>query len=237
MLALLQGKASDRKYQLFACACCRRLLGLFPNVVIQQIVQFAERDADRLGSLNDLLQVEGAVASWREARRASEAAYQDTKAEAYAVSTAHSLIQRQPMQREMLARYAARDAAATVCHAANDRRAVLLAPADEVIRVARATWQAAKTAYAQELQVQAVFLRDIMGNPFRPTILGPNCRLPEVVSFARTIYDQRAFEWLPELADSLQEVGCTNDDVLAHCRQPGDHVLGCWVLDLLLGNE
>jgi hypothetical protein len=237
MLALLQGKASGRKYQLFACACCRRLLGLFPNAVIQQIVEFAERDADRLANMDELFQVEGAVASWLGARSARAAASQDTAAEASAVSTAHSLIGRRPMRRETLARYVARDAAATVRYAANDRRAVGLAPAGEEIRVARATWAGAEAAYAKELQAQAALLRDIVGNPFRPAVPGPNCRPPEVVYSARTIYDQRAFEWLPELADSLREAGCTDGDILAHCRQSGEHVLGCWVLDLLLGNE
>ena len=39
------------------------------------------------------------------------------------------------------------------------------------------------------------------------------------------------------LADALQEAGCDNPDVLAHCRGPGPHVRGCWVVDLVLGKE
>ncbi len=31
-----------------------------------------------------------------------------------------------------------------------------------------------------------------------------------------------------------EEAGCTNADVLLHCRQPGEHVRGCWVVDLVL---
>ena len=38
---------------------------------------------------------------------------------------------------------------------------------------------------------------------------------------------------LPILADTLEEVGCTNADILDHCRKPGEHVRGCWVADLL----
>jgi hypothetical protein len=114
---------------------------------------------------------------------------------------------------------------------------VLLAPPGEETAVARATWQAAEAAYGKELQAQANFLRDIVGNPFRPVVLDSGYRPPEVVHFARTIYDQRAFEWLPELADSLEQAGCTDADILAHCRQSGQHVLGCWVLDLVLGSE
>jgi hypothetical protein len=114
---------------------------------------------------------------------------------------------------------------------------VLEAPAGTEILVARAAWRAAEAASHKELQAQAAYLRDLVGNPFRPPVLAPNCRPPEVVYFGRTIYDQRAFEWLPELAGSLEQAGCTDADILAHCRQPAEHVLGCWALDLVLGNE
>jgi hypothetical protein len=39
------------------------------------------------------------------------------------------------------------------------------------------------------------------------------------------------------LADALERVGCTNPDILNHCRQPREHVRGCWVVDLILGKE
>jgi hypothetical protein len=54
---------------------------------------------------------------------------------------------------------------------------------------------------------------------------------------AKAIYDDRAFDRLPILADALEDAGCDNTDILAHCRQPGEHVRGCWVVDLLLGKE
>jgi hypothetical protein len=41
----------------------------------------------------------------------------------------------------------------------------------------------------------------------------------------------------PILADALEDAGCTNQDMLEHCRQPGEHVRGCWVVDLLLNKE
>jgi hypothetical protein len=56
-----------------------------------------------------------------------------------------------------------------------------------------------------------------------------------VVRLAQAIYDHRAFGDLPVLADALEEAGCPNPDILAHCRSGGDHVRGCWALDLLLG--
>jgi len=58
-----------------------------------------------------------------------------------------------------------------------------------------------------------------------------------VTSLAQAIYDERAFDRLPILADALEDAGCTNQDILAHCRQPGEHCRGCWALDLVLGRE
>jgi hypothetical protein len=51
------------------------------------------------------------------------------------------------------------------------------------------------------------------------------------------LYDERAFDHLPILADALEEAGCTNADILNHLRGPGPHVRGCWVVDLLLDKE
>jgi hypothetical protein len=42
---------------------------------------------------------------------------------------------------------------------------------------------------------------------------------------------------IPILAAALQDAGCDNDDALTHCRAPGPHVRGCWVVDLVPGNE
>jgi hypothetical protein len=42
---------------------------------------------------------------------------------------------------------------------------------------------------------------------------------------------------LAVLADALEDAGCDNADILSHCRSAGPHVRGCWVVDLLLGKE
>jgi hypothetical protein len=51
------------------------------------------------------------------------------------------------------------------------------------------------------------------------------------------MYEARDFSAMPILADALQDAGCDNDDILDHCRGPGPHVRGCWVVDLVLGEE
>ena len=56
-----------------------------------------------------------------------------------------------------------------------------------------------------------------------------------VVGLARAIYDGRAFDLMPILADALQDAGCDNADILNHCRSGGVHVRGCRVVDLILG--
>ena len=47
-------------------------------------------------------------------------------------------------------------------------------------------------------------------------------------------YEERRFGDMPILADSLEEAGCQDADILYHCRGTGPHVRGCWVVDLLL---
>jgi hypothetical protein len=86
-----------------------------------------------------------------------------------------------------------------------------------------------------EHTAQAHLLRDIFGNPFRPVTADPSWLTPTVTALAAAIYADRAFDRLPILADALEEAGCDHPDVLAHCRGPGPHVRGCWVVDLLLG--
>jgi hypothetical protein len=80
----------------------------------------------------------------------------------------------------------------------------------------------------------------MFGNPLRPVHVAPAWRCwndSTVVKLAQGIYDERDFDRLPVLADALEEAGCDNTDILNHCRQPGEHVRGCWVVDLILGKE
>jgi hypothetical protein len=79
--------------------------------------------------------------------------------------------------------------------------------------------------------------RDVAGNPFRPVVADPAWLTPTVVAFAESLYEARAFDRLPILADALEEAGCTSADLLLHCRQPGEHVRGCWAVDLVLGKQ
>ena len=92
-------------------------------------------------------------------------------------------------------------------------------------------------------------IREVAGNPFRswqpvPDFLGgglvqPDGRTVPVSSAARGLAEGIAadlgFDRLPILADALEESGVTDAELLAHCRQPGGHVRGCWAVDVVLG--
>ncbi len=100
-------------------------------------------------------------------------------------------------------------------------------------------WLAGKDTAARDehRRCQCEWLRDIMGNPFRSPRFEPawlRWRDGAVAKMARSIYDERRFSDLPNLADALAEAGCTDPTILDHCRQPGNHVRGCWVVDLCL---
>jgi hypothetical protein len=91
--------------------------------------------------------------------------------------------------------------------------------------------------HGSECSEQCHLLRDIFGNPFRPVCVDSAWLASTVLSLATGIYQERAFDRMPILADALQDAGCDNEDILNHCRQPGEHVRGCWVVDLLLGKS
>lgn len=98
-----------------------------------------------------------------------------------------------------------------------------------------------------ERSANATLLRDIFGNPFRPVTLDRAWLAwngHTIPKLAQTIYDERDLPSghldagrLAILADALEEAGCSNVDILSHCRSPAPHVRGCWVVDLLLGKK
>jgi hypothetical protein len=223
MLELLRdrGKMKDRKLRLFAVACCRHIWPLIREAHCREAVEIAERFAD--GSVTAEVQEAARIAAERirdhvagsDAPLTSGADF----AAAYAVSYAvHDKGTIWPACR------AAVNAACAAGHAISCRGA-------SEGEVAAATFA--------ESAAQAALARDLFGNPFRPA---PTLA-PAVVAWnggtvpklAAAIYEERAFDRLPVLADALEDAGCTDADVLGHCRGGGEHVRGCWVVDLVLG--
>ncbi|MEO2091370.1 MAG: hypothetical protein ABGY75_18080, partial [Gemmataceae bacterium] len=76
-------------------------------------------------------------------------------------------------------------------------------------------------------------VRDILGYPFAPATFDKKWRTETVKLLTEGITAEGKFDRLPILADALEEAGCDETDILAHCRGPGPHVRGCWVVDLI----
>ena len=88
-----------------------------------------------------------------------------------------------------------------------------------------------------ENRAHADLVREIVGWPVSRPFFDRRWRTPDVTGLARAIYDDRAFDRLPVLADALIDAGCDDNDILNHCRSTGPHVRGCWVVDLVLGKQ
>jgi hypothetical protein len=97
-----------------------------------------------------------------------------------------------------------------------------------------ATWKGGTEAERAEAEAQFALFEEIVG----PRWLPPErhqWRTADAKALARAIDRTRNFGALPILADALQEAGCDNERVLAHCRASHAHVAGCWMVDMVLG--
>ena len=92
-------------------------------------------------------------------------------------------------------------------------------------------------ATIDEYREQTALVRCLFANPFRPRPACGAWLTSEVRALADAIYAERAFDRMPLLADALEASGCTNADLIEHCRSGKEHARGCWVVDLLLGKS
>jgi hypothetical protein len=204
MLGFLRGKASERELRLFAVACCRRLGPLLQDARITSALDVAERHADGAATQADL----GAAL-----RGAAQA-------------------QRAQRRKALLFAYAA---VMDACGPGGLGAAEKAAWAEAAAADSRASRGAGLRRTRPDLYASlAALLREVIGNPFRPAAVDRSWVTPAVARLARRISDGRAFGRLPALAGALEKAGCTDADILSHCRQPGPHVRGCWVVELIL---
>jgi hypothetical protein len=216
MLEFLGSEASGRKLRLFACACCRRIWDLLPGQCSRKAVEISERYADGVASKKELT---AARADAAEARSVPVSSSWPPSASRVATLAAQAAWQ----ATERVARVVLRSAAQTA------------QAAQQVAWWAASGTRAARDeAEDEERSYQSALVRDIFGNPFRPVTLDTAWLTPTVTALARSVYEDRNFADLPILADALEEIGCTSQELLDHLRGPGPHVLGCWALDLVL---
>ena len=212
MLRFLSGQPVGRKLRLFACACCRRIWPALSDERCRRAVEVREGYEDGVVSEFDLTAAQDAA---RAARHELRYPLRD-------VENAESLPESAPAW-----------AAGAASNAVNGNyHPITFLAARAAACLSNALWE---DAVADETRAFCPILRDIVGNPFRPIVADPVWLSSTVVALAGAVYQDRAFDRLPILADALEESGCDNADVLGHCRSEGPHVRGCWVVDLLLG--
>ncbi|WP_246522921.1 hypothetical protein [Gemmata palustris] len=207
---------SERKLRLFTCGCCRRIWSLLSDQLTRPALELAERYADGAASDSEWDRMYFALISHNDSGSGRE--FLQVNA---AIAATCSYLRRD--YHRVIAtglRYA--------CHA------VATLNRETGAREKRPD---APERMAREEARQAELLRDVIGNPFRAVTVDPSWLTSTVVALAEGAYRDRAFDRLPILADALQDAGCDNDDVLTHCRHPGEHVRGCWVVDLLTGRK
>ena len=209
---------SDRKLRLFAVACCRQVGRGFDPLAVAA-VDAAENYADGLAPWESVasavleVNAEFEACSWCFAGMDCGLAAASPGARDAAEQTARSAksVPHPNGFRNLIEGGGMTDEILELYHRACDERDVA------------------------QMAIQTDLLHDIFGNPFRPVTADPAWFTPTAVAIATAVYADRAFDRLPILADSLEEAGCTNADLLLHCRQPGSHVRGCWAVDLVLG--
>jgi hypothetical protein len=217
MLGLLRGKASDRKLRLFACACCRRIWDLLSDERSREAVEVAERYADGL-------------TEQAEVRQALEVAPMPVWPESGPEQFNWRLVTK------------------AIAADLTDPRTYVWLTAEVGVpeltpAVIAAKWSEHGASFVAA-PCQAGLLRELFGNPFRPTTLAPAWLTADVANLAQSAYQERNLSAgtlepvrLAVLSDALEEAGCTDAELLSHLRGPGPHVRGCWALDLILGKQ
>ena len=217
-----------RRLRLVLCGAARTVWDRLPHDDLRAAVEVAERFADDQASRRELTQaaqmvrqfVAAAERSWRrlaEDRHTTDhqfaaAAYQATAAELVLACCERSVT---------VARIAGQELAQTPKLAAPQR-----------------VWDECRVPEWYKLEVgpdpAAAVVRDIFGHPAPPQF-ADGWKSPTVLALTAGIAADAGFDRLPVLADALEDAGCEDERVLGHCRGPGPHWRGCWVVDGLAG--
>jgi hypothetical protein len=218
MLEFLRGRATDRRLRLFAVTCCRRVASLLPDDATRSSVEVCERFADGLASAAELHQA-------RQVAVAAFDAFQDTDefGNVTGAESASAVVAGACWPPEVEGRYEGLDSVI-----------------DNAVGLGK-VYTGWRNGGQIETRRQCRSIRDIFGNPFRPSPPLPPAVLAwndsTVTRMAQGIYEDRAFDRLPILADALLDAGCEDEELIRHCRSEGPHVRGCWAVDAILGKE
>ena len=250
-------RASSRKLRLFSVACCRRIWPFLTEERNRKFVEMAECFADGAATTEDMIRAtneSGATGFASDYARAGAkvAIWYAARAVEYAI------LPRVDPETDNVAWATAAAAALEEMNWSDPRwdRAMRTAYTSGGYEIEdeehwAEVWNQAAYAMSYnsftsfpgwhaERKQQAAIVRDIFGNPFRPDAVDPSWLTwsdATLLKIAQGTYEERAFDRLPILADALDEAGCTQADILDHCRSEGLHARGCWVVDLILGKR
>ena len=210
---------SDRRCRLFACACCRHAGHLIADASVWSLLERSEEYVEGLLAHAEVEELRAA----EEARRPSVRPFSRMAMlgacldiARYAIPSPHAL---------SIAHEVSSQIVGALCTEDYEERGGHRDPVGRFI--------------LSDLgrDAQALLLQDIMGNPFRPVTFSPSWRTDTAVALAAGMYEFRDFSPMPVLADALQDAECDSAEVLDHCRAPGPHVRGCWVVDAVLSKQ
>ena len=215
-----------RKLRLFACGCCRRIWHRLPEGLYREVIVLAEQYADDGATRQELHNL-------RETLTPRLLPYEPaTRSKIHrAVSSATQSFADEYVGRTILL-------ALTAAWEIGD----LVSVPESMWTANEPQWLAYLSAirspqYRTEQRLRANLVRDVIPSPFRKIEFNPEWRHwrdDTIIHLAHTIYEEHRFDELMILADALEEAGCAEPSIIEHCRQPGPHIRGCWVVDALL---
>jgi hypothetical protein len=214
LLSVARERMNDRQRRLFAVACCSRSAGRMHDPRSVQALEVATRHADGRASDTEL----------KIAQEAAAEVHIELRDRRLMVDCGLFWSR----EAELLAQAAALAAAEGIYYAEDAADCVRWA------LLASKGWRSEQ----QEEEAQCRLLREIVGPAggapaIQPAWTAANDRA--ALLLAEHIDREQAFDVLPILADALEDAGCDDERILRHCREEGEHVRGCWVLDRLLG--
>jgi hypothetical protein len=221
LLATMRDKVSDRKFRLFSLACMRRFEVFLAHPRLgrtREAIATQERYIDGEATA-DQLRADSAAALEEIERNVLEHALENWTGS----DLAHALLSRDGPSA----------AARHIALAQDFAFDVVVDHLPETLRDEQAWRMVTGPVKAQLCR----WLRDLVGNPFRPARFLGAWRTSSAVGIARAMYEHRDFVALPVLAESLREAGCRDARIFRHCNEPGEHIRGCWVVDLVLQRE
>jgi hypothetical protein len=215
LLHALPVALDQRKVRLFACACCRRIWHLLPDPAYREAVAVNELYADG----------EADEAEWH---------HRGQKTAEARLPVREDLLRAASAVGRLFSRWWGWNCRRFAEEIATEVREALGEEAErEAFARGVPRWETrivGVEAMRREEAAQAALLRDIFGNPFRPSVVrGPFSLRLQLL--AEAVYGGAA-DAVGPLHDALLDIGLT--ELAEHFRQP-DHPRGCWWIDRLRG--